>query len=362
MDRDRAVRHDELCLTGHVVDDFQTVVVGIGDLDALERSALVRGIEDADIVALVCRANIGIRVSRTAFADIHADTVIVEFQHAERVGQLLDGRIAFQRFNDLVGDVPSTLVRRMDVEEQRLEVNISDKVWSERHEADDIGVPDVCVGVVASGRRKVRDVEIQRAEECVEKVADLQDVFIAEVGECVRLEGVVETDCYDLRVRVDVMDRVDDRVPVVEEQGHTGDEAFQISGGSRCGMAEGAGNECDGAAGFFELTVGVQRQNLSLEVIVEAVVVDDVKGTDQTVQRDVVGTAGDGDEFGILDVLDCFRMQGFIAVRVGDSKDLSGVLIALERRVQNSADLVGPKARERQVVITGGLKVLIGFQ
>ena len=69
VDRDRAVRHDELCLTGHVVDDFDIVAEGIGDFDALERSALVRGIEDTDVVAFVCRADVGIRVGRAAFAD-----------------------------------------------------------------------------------------------------------------------------------------------------------------------------------------------------------------------------------------------------------------------------------------------------
>ena len=157
MDRDRAVRHDELCLTGHVVDDFDIVAEGIGYLDALERSALVRGIEDTDVVAFVCRADVGIRVGRAAFADIHADTVIVELQHVHRIGELLYGGITTQRFDDLICDISCTLVRRMDVEEQGLEVGVADQIGQDGHEADDIGVPDVRIGVEASGRRKVRE-------------------------------------------------------------------------------------------------------------------------------------------------------------------------------------------------------------
>ena len=126
-------------------------------------------------------------------------------------------------------------------------------------------------------------------------------------------------------------------------------------------MAEGAGDEGNSFGCLSILAVRVHGQDLSFQIVVEAVVFNDVKGPDQTVQRDIVGTAGDGDEFGVLDVLDCFCMQVLVPVRVGDAEDLSGVLIAFEGRIEDGADLAGPDARKSQVVVAGFFQFLVSF-
>ena len=192
-------------------------------------------------------------------------------------------------------------------------------------------------------------------------MADLQEVFIAEVVERVGLEGVVETNCHDLGVRVDVVDGSDDRVPVVEEHGSSGEETFQISGGCGGSVAECTGDEGDGSGCLSVLAVRVHGQDLCFQIVVEAVVFNDVKGTDQTVQRDVVGSAGDGDEFRILDVLDCFCMQVLVPVRICDAEDLGRVLIAFEGRIEDGADLAGPDARKSQVIVAGFFQFLVRF-
>ena len=263
------------------------------------------------------------------------------------------------RVQDLSRDILVTLFTRMDIERVLAHAFCRETAAREQFAgvdlAEDCRVERVDIGVMPTGRVQLAQIEVHAEDHRIEDLADRD----REIGREKRIgQGVVQTDDIDVRLRVEVTDRVDDDRIVLTELVETGQGRFGD------GLQRKLDAVCrdDRVGESFDEFVGVaillkQFFDSPGFVVRTCGRIHDRVQSDDDRKLDVIGTEVQGDEVRLLDLFDDTGTQfdrsgDRLAVGHGIRKGFreSSVIVVVSD-VEDLTDFRSPPAAVRFVVI-----------